>query len=45
MEGVGVIGGGGARGKVDEAKEGDGGVVDGVGGLEPKRESMALRWE
>ena len=31
LEGVGVIGGGGAKGEVDGAEEGDGGVADGVG--------------
>ena len=45
MEGVGTIGGGGAEGEVDGVEEGNGGVADGVGGLELKRELVALRWE
>ena len=40
-----MIDGGGAGGQVDGAEEGDGGVADGVGVLEPKRELVALRWE
>ena len=34
LEGVGAIGGGGVEGEVDGAKEGDGGVADGVGAKE-----------
>ena len=43
MEGVGAIGGGAARGEVDGTEEGDEEVWRMK--LEPKKESVALRWE